>query len=446
VTMSQSDRETLQEHIRSALQPKLYDVAHFYHPYDESLFTRIATNQVFENLTLLVIGFNALWMAIDTDLNTAEVLLSAKPVFQIAEHFFCLYFSLEWFIRFMAFKIKRNGMKDGWFVFDTCLVVMMFGETWVMTGVLLLTGGAGGGGLGNASMLRMARLLRLSRMARMARLFRAMPELLILVKGMGAAMRSVFFVLCLLMIVMYVFAIVFRQLTDGTQVGSEYFNSVPQAMHSLLLHGTLLDAVGDRVNELMEVSFVLVGVFYLFVLLSALTVLNMLIGVLCEVVSGVATTERENLSVSNVRARLVEIVHASGIDEDGSGCLSKAELSKILDIPVAVKTLAEVGVDVFALVDNIDYIYESQRAGPEDEEEMELDFETFMRIILDLRGCNQATLKDIMDLKKYMVNTLKDQREGLADEVRRMLAPNARQPSNAPPSTPPVLALQTELR
>merc|ERR1712003_287953 len=103
-------------------------------------------------------------------------------------------------------------MKDGWFVFDTFMVTMMIFETWIMFVVVAAAGG-GGQSLGNAGMLRILRLLRLSRMARMARLLRSMPELLILIKGMVAALRSVFFTLLLLVILMYVFAILFRQMT-----------------------------------------------------------------------------------------------------------------------------------------------------------------------------------------------------------------------------------------
>merc|ERR1719413_349483 len=103
------------------------------------------------------------------------------------------------------------------------MVVMMFLETWVMTAVMLALGGGGSGGMGDASILRMARLLRLSRMARMARLLRAMPELMILIKGIAAATRSVFFTLALLCLLMYVFAIMFTQLMVETEVGEEYF-------------------------------------------------------------------------------------------------------------------------------------------------------------------------------------------------------------------------------
>merc|ERR1719482_2639658 len=103
-----------------------------------------------------------------------------------------------------------------------------------MTIVMLATGAGGSGGMGgNASIMRLARLLRLSRMMRMARLLRAMPELMILIKGMVAAMRSVFFTLFLLAIMTYVFGILFKQLMDGTLMGDSHFPTDPLAMHTL---------------------------------------------------------------------------------------------------------------------------------------------------------------------------------------------------------------------
>merc|ERR1719478_1636219 len=118
---------------------------------------------------------------------------------------------------------------------------MMVLETWHMTIVMLATGAGSSGGMGDASILRLLRLLRLTRMARMARLLRAMPELMILIKGMVVAMRSVFFTLCLLCVIIYLFSIAFRQLTDGLPIGTMYFRSVPDSMASLLLRGTLPD-------------------------------------------------------------------------------------------------------------------------------------------------------------------------------------------------------------
>merc|ERR1719454_1643773 len=105
---------------------------------------------------------------------------------------------------------------------------MMVLETWLFTiALLVFMPGGGGSGAGNAGIMRLARLMRLSRMARMGKLLRVMPELLIMLKGMKAATRSVFFTLLLLVVIMYVFAIAFVQLSDDTDVGASYFDTVP---------------------------------------------------------------------------------------------------------------------------------------------------------------------------------------------------------------------------
>merc|ERR1719242_1312660 len=106
-------------------------------------------------------------------------------------------------------------------------------ETWVMTLVMVYSSGGGSsGGMGNASILRLFRLLRLSRMARM---LRSIPELMILIKGMVAAMRSVVMVMALLIILMYIFAIAFTQLLGEDPIGSLYFGTIPDSMYTLLV-------------------------------------------------------------------------------------------------------------------------------------------------------------------------------------------------------------------
>ena len=86
-------------------------------------------------------------------------------------------------------------------------------------------------------------------------------------------------------------------------------------MHTLLVYGTLMDNIGQLVAALGDESMIFPVVFYTFVLISALTVMNMLIGILCEVVSAVTTTEREELTVTYVKASLREILRQGGLDQ-----------------------------------------------------------------------------------------------------------------------------------
>merc|ERR1712216_1109638 len=204
------DANAMKEKVRKAVMKKEYNVCDYY--YNSGFPQLIARSQYFEYVTLGIILFNAIWISVDTDNNHSTTLLDAKPMFQVAENAFCVYFSFELLIRFMSFRHKVNCMRDAWFVFDSALVAIMIAETWIMTAILALSGsGSGGSGLGNTSVLKLVRLVWLTRMARMAKLLKAVPELIILIKGMAVASRSVCFTLILLSIFIYFFAIVFRQ-------------------------------------------------------------------------------------------------------------------------------------------------------------------------------------------------------------------------------------------
>lgn len=230
----------------------------------------------------------------------------------------------------------------------------------------------------------------------MARLLRAMPELLVLIKGMAVAARSVFFTLCLLGGIIYVFAIAFVQLMKGTEAGDEYFGSVPQAMNSLLLQGVLPDQA-DIVEGAGSGHWIFKVIILIYILLSSLTVMNMLVGVLCEVVSVVSSVEKESLLVNHVKGTLLHMLQDSGIDSDGDHLISKDEFATLLENPMAAKAMQEVGVDVIGLVDFTDFIFKDGR---------ELTFPDFMEMVLQLRGSNTATVKDMVDLRKLMVDQL----------------------------------------
>jgi len=391
-----ADAAALKEKLRMNMAKPPYNVCNFYH--DEGCAQKVARSPLFEHMTLAVIAFNAIWISVDTDYNDADILLDAQPVFIVMENFFCMYFTMEWTFRFLAFKEKRNGLKDAWFVFDSALVFTMVMETWLMTGLVLMMGGGSGSALGNASILRLFRLLRLSRMARMARLLRAMPELMVLIKGMVVAMRSVFFTLCLLAGILYVFGIAFVQLMRDTNTGDTVFESVPAAMNSLLLRGILpdemdlIETIGGE-NHGQFPGWVYKVLILGYIILAGLCIMNMLVGVLCEVVSVVSSVEKESLLVNYVKGTLQHMLMTSGIDANGDHLISRHEFEELLEHPGAAKAIQEVGVDVVGLMDFSEWIFKDGK---------ELSFPDFMDMVLQLRGSNVATVKDVVDLRKMV--------------------------------------------
>ncbi|CAE7302161.1 Scn11a, partial [Symbiodinium pilosum] len=417
------DSADMKQAVRAELMKdgKGYDVRNFYK--QTGLAQRIARNPLFENITMLVIGLYAIWMAIDTDLNDADVITDAPPFFFAMEQVFCAYFFVELVIRFIAFAEKRNCLKDAWFLFDLALVIMMVLENWVMTLVLLLTGlGDTDGVLGNANILRLARLMRLTRLLRMARLLRMVPELLILVKAIAAAMRSVGFTLILLILMLYVFGIGFTQILKGTLL-QDSFPGVLLSMQMLFLRITLLDNISDLFVDFMDseqwVAFVLL---YSFLIMSAITVANMLIGVICEVITAVAAAEKEAIQITFVKDTLLRVMGRSDANFDGR--LQKNEFFKIARDKQAVKALKELGVDMLTLIDFADIIFEN---ASESEESEELSFSEFMEVILQFRGSNTATVKDMVDFRKWFTVQY---RQMLREDMEAILSGKGSPPLN----------------
>merc|ERR1719182_628212 len=118
------------------------------------------------------------------------------------ENAFCTYFSAEVCIRFMAFEQKWRALHDMWFKFDSALVSLMILETWIMPVVKSYQTDEGENS--QLSQLSILRLLRLLRLTRMVRLMRAVPEILVLIKGMLAATRTVASTLALLILFLYI--------------------------------------------------------------------------------------------------------------------------------------------------------------------------------------------------------------------------------------------------
>lgn len=428
-----ADADAIRAKMHENLAKKDYDVMDFYH--DTGCSQAFARSTHFGNLTLGVIAVNALWIGFDAECNDATFpgeltgcpFKPADTAFWLAgENAFCVFFTFELLVRFGAFKKKASSLQDGWFKFDGLLVSFMVGETWVIP----LAVGGESGAMDNFAMLRMMRLLRLTRMVR---LMRSVPELLTLLKGMGIAARSVWYTLLLLAIIMYVFGIIFKsQLAEPKDEELEgKFDSIPHSMWTLMFAGCLVDDINGTAEAVMAESFIMGWCFLLYVLLSSLMVLNMLVGVLCAVVTAVAAAEKEKILISFVKTRLVSVLQT--LDQDGNGTISKKEFEELLAIPDAVQALVDLGVDVKNLVSLEDHLFDPEeededekkpgnaphhdmdpellalaQLSPEDMEKMKeqgqrsMTFAEFLEMVIRLRSDNMPSVADIVDIRKLI--------------------------------------------
>jgi len=393
--------DEMKENVKKQIAKEHYDVEDYYHK--KGFFQALARNDTFKNFTFLVIFFNTFWIAIDTDYNPSDDKIpppSDRPalppvVFQVVDNFLCAYFSFEIIVRFKAFKRKQRAFQDGWFVFDFFLVVFMVWETWVTPIIVLLAGDMTDSG-GISQIFRVFRLFRLTRVARLGRLLNTFPELMVLIKGLSMAVRSTFSTFVLMFLIVYVFAILFTQLLSASTVGKGKFETVPMSMDFLMRQGVFPDQ-SDIIGDMLAEHWAYYMSIVIYLLLGSLTVMNMLIGVICEVVNTVSEVEGEEMLVGNVQEKIQKLLPE--LDSDHDGMVSDKEFKKMLELPTVVRNLHEVGVDVVALVDFADFIFTDNDF---------LSIPDFVETVLQFRGSNNATVKDIVDIRKYLAKELQE--------------------------------------
>ena len=195
-------------------------------------------------------------------------------------------------------------------------------------------------GMSNFSLFRLLRLLRLSRMIRLMKNF---PELVTLMRGIARATRSVFSTLVLLVISLYIYAIIFSQYV-GKQPGKyDDWGNILKCMYILFLGGSLLDDITDVVTPtLWEENIVFFWVFCTFVLLTNFTIINMLIGILCEIIESVVQDEGEKSLVQGTKEKLEEIMKV--VDNDGNGTICEDDFLRMMDDPRVLKAFSAIGV------------------------------------------------------------------------------------------------------
>jgi voltage-gated sodium channel len=353
--------------------------------YETGICVSIVDSWIFHMMSMFMICANAVYLGIDADWNKANTLNEADWGFQMCEQIFCTFFFVELIIRFGAFKATRCALRDYWFLLDVFMVILMVTETWIFTLVISLTTGDGTGpetgpvgGIG-----RMLRLLRLARISKVMEFF---PELISMVRGMVAGIRAVNSALMILGLIVYVFAIIMNGLLGTEPEVLEYFGTVREAMVTLLVNGVLLDDVSGLVRTMIEVKNVPALLFFaVFILLSALTVMNMLIGTLCEVVIDVSAEEKEVQAKEKMKKTL--FVMLQELDADGSGQLSKEEVQSVIKHQDAVAIMNDIQVDTQYLLDISEMIFTTP--------ESTLPITVFMNIVLTLRGKRQPTMNDI---------------------------------------------------
>jgi len=379
----------------------------------------LARSHYFQGITLVVVFLNAVWIGYDAD--KGEPNLYDNPVLhQMISQFFNAYFFLEWLVRFLAFRRCRDAANDGWLKFDTFLVVTMLLDSWVLMVILHLVSEDGGSEKHKVTIpTQPFRVLRILKLTRMAKLINNLPELVVMIKGLFRSCRAIVATIILVLLMNYVWAIILHMILKNHDDLNQRLNrqslmdftSVGSSMWILLMDGTLmLDNAAPLMTELIydpNFAVFLSGILFIFYsLISALLLLQILIGVLCDVVSRVNHEQRDAEAIALVkqelRAKLLEF------DTDKDGHLSRDELHRILNDPKSSAVLRKLSI-------NRGFLYQLQESVFARTDQM--DITTALEMILLCRSDNAATVESLAGGFCFLGTELHNLHKSLSEQL-----------------------------
>ncbi len=217
---------------------------------------KLKESSIFQFSVIFIIIINAITIGIGTyDLDDL-----LTKVISILDYSITIFFVIEILIRFIGEPKKKDFFKSGWNVFDTVIVLISLIPI-----------------PNNSSFL----LLRLLRVFRVLRIISVIPELKKIIEALLSSVKRVFYVGMLLFIILYIYA----------SVGSILFNSdIPERWSDVgvsmitLFQVLTLSSWEQVMLPLQDIYWWAWVYFFSFIIICGITMLNLLIAILVDVV------------------------------------------------------------------------------------------------------------------------------------------------------------------
>ena len=213
-------------------------------------------SRIFQFIVVLIIIINAITIGV----NTYNLSQFIRQIINYIDYSITIFFVIEILIRFIAEPKKLNFFKNGWNVFDTLIVLLSLIPI-----------------PNNSSFL----LLRLLRVFRVLRLISVVPELKKIIEALLSSVTRVFYVGLLLFIILYIYATI-GSILFSTDI-PERWGDVGVSMITLfqVLTMSSWEQVMLPLQDLYWWAWIY---FFSFIIICGITMLNLLIAILVDVV------------------------------------------------------------------------------------------------------------------------------------------------------------------
>tara|TARA_Y100000748_G_C15420180_1_gene459006 strand:+ start:65 stop:754 length:690 start_codon:yes stop_codon:yes gene_type:complete len=221
-----------------------------------NLLFKIKESSIFQFCVIFIIIINAITIGIST--YNLDVFL--KNVIKVLDYSITIFFVIEIIIRFIGEPVKKKFFKNGWNIFDSTIVLISLIPI-----------------PNNSSFL----LLRLLRVFRVLRIISVIPELKKIIEALLSSIKRVFYIGLLLFIILYIYATVGSILFSSDN--PERWGDVGVSMITLFQVLTL-SSWEQVMLPLQDIYWWTWIYFFSFIIICGITMLNLLIAVLVDVV------------------------------------------------------------------------------------------------------------------------------------------------------------------
>ncbi len=228
-------------------------------------FVTLRSNKIFEMVVIAIIIFSAMLIGA----NTYDINPTWMSVLKVLDIGVTVFFLIEILIRMAAEKRFLDFFKNAWNVFDFLIVT-----------ISLIP-------IDESEMVLLARLLRIFRVLR---LISMIPELRVLMNALVKSIPRISYVVLLMFIIFYIFGAVGSFLFE--KINPVLWGDIAISMLTLFRVATFEDWT-DVMYETMGVYPWSWAYYLVFIFLTAFVFLNMMIGVVIDVM----TKENEKMSI-----------------------------------------------------------------------------------------------------------------------------------------------------
>ena len=221
-----------------------------------NLLFKLKESSIFQFCVIFIIIINAITIGIST-YNLDGFL---ADVIKVLDYSITIFFVIEIIIRFIGEPSKKNFFKNGWNIFDSTIVLISLIPI-----------------PNNSSFL----LLRLLRVFRVLRIISVVPELKKIIEALLSSIKRVLYVGLLLFIILYIYATVGSILFSSDN--PERWGDVGVSMITLFQVLTL-SSWEQVMLPLQDIYWWTWIYFFSFIIICGITMLNLLIAVLVDVV------------------------------------------------------------------------------------------------------------------------------------------------------------------